>query len=423
MARKTYKLALMVLVFSVCFSNFSFAAKKIVVELWEGCSPPCEAALRSTIEDFHHLNPNIRIDRHKVSFGRAFEKMMVAVAAGAVPDCTPIWAGFINQFADMGVLEPLDKFGAEEWKNQLYPGAWDYGTYKGQAYGLAYAMTPRYIVYNKRMFEKAGIQRVPETWEEFREAARKTTVAAEGIHGYVIEVGGGIQSAQHYSNWLWINGGDFFNEDQTKCLLDSEEAIEALQFMVDLVKDGSAMPVLAGGELSVRDIFIIGKTAMVHDGPWIVREMATRAPDMKFGKDWGIFPIPVPKAGMKKVNHGSVGAYVMYKGHKAPAEAAYKVITWIAPGRFRGIHQLLCGQTSARLDTVDEFLIRWIFPENHGLIESQKLLADSRVFPKHAKWSEIVEQLLMQQDLALAGKLSAAEAQKKATKQINSLLK
>ena len=41
MGRKAYQFALtvMVLVLGVCFTNFGFAAEKIVVELWEGCTP------------------------------------------------------------------------------------------------------------------------------------------------------------------------------------------------------------------------------------------------------------------------------------------------------------------------------------------------------------------------------------------------
>ena len=427
MLRK-YKFILIVtvLLLGLCLTNFGFAQDKTVVEIWECNSPEARASLFGTIAEFEHYNPDIKIDCRTVSFGTNFEKVMIAVAAGTPPDTTATWGAVVPQFAEMDALESLDEYGAEEFKDQVYPASWDYGIYRGKIWALPDAVDPRFIAYDMHMFEEAGIKKVPETWEEFRDVAMKTTNVAKGVHGFGAPVGTPMESAVTFMPWLWTNGGDIFSEDLTECTLDSKEALEALEFLANMAKDGYFLPVVAAGGLNARNLFIMGRLAMLDDGPWIIKQMTTRAPDKKYGRDWGIFSIPVPKVGMKRVNLATVGADVMYKAHKAPGEAVYRVIAGIAPSRATGIYNMLCGKTTVRYDTLDEYIIKFLFPSEipQPILDIQKQLTEhTRTLPNHHLWSQMEEAFQLKYDLVLTGELSPTEGLKAITDDIDFLLK
>jgi len=112
-------------------------------------------------------------------------------------------------------------------------------TYEGRIYGLpvggvggSYVMT---LFYNKEIFKNAGIEKTPDSWEEFVQTAGKLTNREKGIAGFGIlgEKGG---AGWHFLNWVWQAGGYFEVKEngKWKAVFDSPEAVTALQFIKDL---------------------------------------------------------------------------------------------------------------------------------------------------------------------------------------------
>jgi multiple sugar transport system substrate-binding protein len=78
------------------------------------------------------------------------------------------------------------------------------------------------------------------------------------------------------------------NEDKTECTVDSPEAQEALQFMVDLIYKHEVSP--KPGDLpEAANPFHTGRVAMRIDGSYSVR------PTLEMDFDWGIAPLPAGK--------------------------------------------------------------------------------------------------------------------------------
>ena len=105
--------------------------------------------------------------------------------------------------------------------------------------------------------------------------------------------------------WIWVtaNGGTFFNEAGTECVLNSPEAVEALQFLADLIHVHEVAPPLdVASELGSAELFQSGVTAMETWWPAIGR-MRTNIGD-KF--EWNVAPHPAGKAG-KSTSGGGTG--------------------------------------------------------------------------------------------------------------------
>src|SRR5258706_10271759 len=85
------------------------AQAQITLQFWEGHSLQEETATIRMIQAFETANPSIKIERTKVAFGANFERITTAIASGNVPDVSPIWGGFLAQFAESRNLLDLSR--------------------------------------------------------------------------------------------------------------------------------------------------------------------------------------------------------------------------------------------------------------------------------------------------------------------------
>jgi multiple sugar transport system permease protein len=63
-----------------------------------------------------------------------------------------------------------------KWQPSFIPEIWNSTVHNGKFYGPSpYVDMGTFLAYNKQMFQEAGIAKVPETWDELRDAAKKLT--------------------------------------------------------------------------------------------------------------------------------------------------------------------------------------------------------------------------------------------------------
>ena len=111
----------------------------------------------------------------------------------------------------------------------------DYGTYEGAFYGFPDLASARALFYNADLFEEAGVEQAPTTWEELREAAAAVADLGDNTVGYALPLG--PEEAQgEFSMWLFNNGGSW--KDGDTWAINSAQNVEALEFMKGLADDG-----------------------------------------------------------------------------------------------------------------------------------------------------------------------------------------
>ncbi len=110
---------------------------------------------------------------------------------------------------------------------------------RGHLYGLPSTFTPYVMYYNRDLLERAGVA-LPHagwTWEEFLDAARRTTLDTDHdgrIDQYGISL---TQWLQAVVPWIWQNGGDLLDEPRTHSRLAEPEAVGAFQFLHRLLHE------------------------------------------------------------------------------------------------------------------------------------------------------------------------------------------
>jgi multiple sugar transport system substrate-binding protein len=245
---------------------------------------------KELIPRFEAAHAGVKVNTQYISWTHLDEKLTISFAGGVAPDVFQVGAEYVGGLAYRGMAEPLDEY-VDRWgeEDDYFSASWGTCVYRGKVYGLPYLSAPRVLLYRKDLLREAGFEGPPETWEELAEAAERMTVR----RGPVIDLAGMNLpvSWQIFVEFLWENGGQIFDEEGKRSLLDSPEAVEALQFYADLynkhrVCPTAGMPV-AGGSVPV---FASKRAAMEIMNQFGIYNVKKYAPELL--PEVGIAPTP-----------------------------------------------------------------------------------------------------------------------------------
>jgi len=236
-------------------------------------------------------------------------KVLLAAQAKQLPDLLLVDNGDLQQIADTGALAALTDFGVDT--TGVYQNLVSAGTYKGKLYGITPGINGMALFYNKDMFSAAGLK-PPTTWAEIRADAKALTKA--GVYGMAFAAPNTEEGSWQFEPWFWGAGADLSK-------LDSPQAVQALQFWVDLVNDGSASKsVVQWSQDDVNNQFQAGKAAMQQNGPWNLTQLE------KANVNFGVVPIPKPDGGTAPGPMGGEVLAIPLSSDPAKMAAAGKII-------------------------------------------------------------------------------------------------
>jgi multiple sugar transport system substrate-binding protein len=149
----------------------------------------------------------------------------------------------------------------------FFSGPMETCVWKGKTYGLPLNTCTKALFYRKDMLESVGVK-PPKTWEELIDVAKKLTKDVDGdgeidVWGFVYD---GAWS-WHFNPFLWQAGGMELSPDKKECVINSEEGIRALQFLLDLIYVHKVAPPPEKWKWGIEAI-AKGEGAMAIDGPW-----------------------------------------------------------------------------------------------------------------------------------------------------------
>jgi multiple sugar transport system substrate-binding protein len=294
------------------------------------------------VEEFNANEKNIDVTMNTVVWLTYYQKVPAAVSAGKGPDLGIMHIDQLPTNAARGVIIPLDDVARalNLKESDFAPVVWQAGVYNNQRYGIPLDMHPLGLYYNKGTLEKAGLDpdKPPQTNDEYMAALEQ--MKGKGIQGSWISpflFTGGFT----FQILLWQNGGDLYNQDATRATWNTDAGVDALNWMVDLIKQGySPKNVAQDAELTA---FQNGDNAFMWNGIWNIIPLN----EVK-GLEWGAAPIP--QIGDQKATWSNSHNFViMNKQGQDPnkIEASKVFINWISQN---SIEWAKAGQVPARED-------------------------------------------------------------------------
>ena len=239
-------------------------AQEVTLDFWDQIWGPPEyvETAQRLVDQWNAEHPDVQVVYRSVPWTGWYETYVTAIASGSAPDIST-GAGFqAVQFYDVGEILPVDDVVAALGEDPFTPGALDAVTYDGHVVALPWNIDIRAIYYRRDLLEAAGIE-PPTTWEEFRTAAKALT--GEGVYGLV---SAGDSAGLQWMPTLMLNNGGGLFDAEGKPSLTGERSMEALEFLGDLVADGSVDPSSAGyTQDDARGAFCRGEAAFILDAP------------------------------------------------------------------------------------------------------------------------------------------------------------
>ncbi|WP_144875010.1 ABC transporter substrate-binding protein [Microbacterium sp. 1.5R] len=171
----------------------------------------------------------------------------------------------MREFSRNGWLTDMTDYveSDDEWDwEDFQPAAREAVQLDGVVYGVP-VMTERHVVYYRSdLLEAAGIQ-PPETLDELEAAAKALNDPENGFYGIAMR-GARVPLVTQLSSFIYSFGGDFQDEDGN-ATIDSPEAVEAIEFYGDLLKNYGPPGAANMGWVEASAIFAQGNAAFYLD--------------------------------------------------------------------------------------------------------------------------------------------------------------
>lgn len=232
------------------------------------------------IPAFESQNPGIKINSQLIANSGMLQKIIATVAGGSGPDVIRSDIIWMPQLAKIQALLPMDDTLSQR-NSEFFPGPLATCAYKGHYYGLPLDTNTRVVIYNKALFQQAGISQPPTTTDEFQAAATKLHALGANIFGYAE---GGLDG-WNILPWVWSFGGAVTNADYTKAsgYINSPQSVAAIQFLADMLATKALSPsILGGSSLATSDAIGKNLAGMIVDGPWMPPIFQATYPNLKY---------------------------------------------------------------------------------------------------------------------------------------------
>jgi multiple sugar transport system substrate-binding protein len=389
---------------------------KVKISLFTWTRPGELALNQKLCQEFTAQNPGIDVEVVNEPGDRAMDKLQTMIAAGNPPDVMSIHGAFFMPLAAKGALLDLDTMIRDDPKFDLqdfYPSLVATCRYQSKLFSLPRYTSVYVLFYNRDLFDAAGLK-YPDnnwTWDDYLAAAKKLTVNSadpdKSRMGCVIDFWG----ARIYP-WVWAAGGEILDKSGKRCLLDTPESQQALQFLVDLRHKWNVCPPTTQAEKRQNiAMFTNGKVAMFQTGAWDIQAMQ-EAKTLR----WDIAPLP------KKKQHATLLGtenYAIAAATKHPKEAWELFKFLLGPHAQEVMGTQLEKQPSRQSVANGPYLSQKVSYDRKVFVEA---LDYAHLAPNIPDWDRVSHFVQEQLDLMWIGKTSVPDGTRKAAEQVTQAL-
>ncbi|WP_433174673.1 ABC transporter substrate-binding protein [Actinoallomurus sp. CA-150999] len=388
------------------------------VVVWHGYTDKELTAINALGQEWNKAHPDQKVN---VTFAGmnddALKKTLGAFVSGKTPGVAYEFGSSITTLAKRSQtqdLTPLVKSTpAFQW-NDFFPAARQAATTPdGKIYGIPALVDNLALVYNKKLFDAAGVSYpTPSwTWTDFQNAARRLTDASKHQYGWSYFNDGSEDTVWRFIAMLWQAGGDLLTPDGKKSAFDSPAGLSAMQLLHDMaVTDHSVY--LETGDGQYQNLFNSGKIAMLWTGPW---DLAGIPKDVQYGSQ--ILP--------GKVTHATIAGpdnYMLF--NKGDRKTAWAFLQWLDSPEVHLRFSIATGdlplrESETKLPGYQDFLKK--YPANKVFVDNlSKYVTKSRPnIPAYPKISQVLGTAVQS---VLLGKAQPKAALDQARDQVDAIL-
>ena len=354
-----------------------------------------EVTLQKMYEAFHAEYPNITVNIETIGYDDYFTQMQTRVAGGTAPDCYELNIENFAAYANKGQLAEITGVDVSGL-NETALGAFNMN---GKQYGLPESFSNVVLIYNKDLFDQAGVAYPTDSWtqDDLQNAAEKIRALGDNIFG--------IWQPITYNEFFKVvaqYGGGLLNADKTAFTINSPENIKAARTLVDRVLVSNVQPnAVQQGGIGDWDMFMSGRLGMIPTGIWAFQSFTENC---DFAWD-----IAVEPGSTQKATHFFSNCVVINPESKNQAAAA-TWLAWLASSTASADIRLAAGWDLPALKDMNALsaYLEITPPDNRkAVFDSLNYLVMPPVIEDYALMSDIIGNYLSQ---ASEGKMTVTDA-------------
>lgn len=296
MNKKIFLGLLIVIMIVTMITGFALASENITLTFWKpSWGTADEKYLPPLFEKFEESHPGVKIEFLFHPWEGLMERYVLAFSGPNPPDIFYMPDLQYPKLAAAGFLAKLDQEFPDDInkvKAENIDTWWNPGNYKGNQYGFPFVHVGISLVYNKDMFDKAGVAYPPSvndanlsewTWDKFIEVCTKLTDPANNKWGYAWAANyTGDTEVMVWPHLVQAGATILDPNDPTKTGLDSPAGLVGYNFINDLVNKYNIAPD-KGMNPKFQDMFYTGNAAICPFDCHGIKPILEQHPELRIG--------------------------------------------------------------------------------------------------------------------------------------------
>jgi multiple sugar transport system substrate-binding protein len=310
----------------------AFAQQKTVHWLkWVDFVPATDTMFRRELLPQAEKDLGMKINLETVNGNDLQPRITAGIQSGAGPDVIMSFNSYTHLYAnsvvDMGAL--AEEVGKREGGIYKYAQA-ICSNGKGVYMGMPWAVIGGMIAYRKSWLDEVGATKFPDTWESYRDVAKKLKAKGRPFGQTLGHTFGDAPGFTYPYMWSW--GGKEVEADGKTVVINSKETVESVKFMTGLWKDGMDEGGLAWDDTNNNRAFLSQTIAATLNGASIYIESLRRPEQYKTEKgeplNKDILHAPLPKGPAGQFGFHLLQSNMLMKYSKNQ-DAAKQFLTWL----------------------------------------------------------------------------------------------
>ncbi|MCL2827287.1 MAG: extracellular solute-binding protein [Oscillospiraceae bacterium] len=276
---------------------------------------------------FNELHPQWEVEIVTMPWDTMHNSLMMGFAGGELPALSQAAFHWLGTFKPLGTLRAMDEYKANNnfTDDMFLPYSWEhYRGVSGSLYAAPFAWGPRALFYRTDILQEAGFDGPPETWDEMFEWG---AAIGNGVDRFALAPLDAWLDFHFYSTLLYGHGGLIVDETGTSALLETPEALQALEVYARLYEE-NVIPRDPAHRVDALQGFIEGYYAMVHTGTWWFGLLGTQAPELD-----GVWNVALLPEGTTTTTFGHCNPWIIPVNPQNPdgvnSEAAEAWLTFL----------------------------------------------------------------------------------------------
>lgn len=312
---------------------------------------------------FKKNNDNVNFKYTQMSPVSYEKDLLEALASGKRPDIIMFHSSWLSKHGNKIALMPETIMTVRQFQ-EIFP---DVATVdfisKNRIYALPVWTDVLVMVYNKDLFNTAGIAAPPKDWDEFIKVVAK--LSKKDKSGNLAKSGAAIGAASNVNNSADIlallmlqSGAKMISDDGAKAVFDSSVTVggstydpgeSALRFYTDFASPKSGSYSWDDKYSNSFDAFVSGQTAIIFDYIININKIKQKSPNLVFATA----PAPQLKGAAKTVNYSDFWGYSVPMVSKN-SETAWKFLAFLTTYDINKYFSGNVSRPAARRDVLSE---------------------------------------------------------------------